>query len=294
MTESPRNDERQGGPFRLVAERLAEGGTSAFVAVFNHLLRQNDSARARLAMFAGRRVSVELEASSLARMTPPRLAARITEEGLLDTSDRTTTGAAAETSRFDAPVPGETPPELDAPRFDVEMHVRPSFAAAGALLREGTRGLAPYVRIEGEVMLAAALAEVAERVRWDPEEDLSRITGDVVAHRIGRGVGAARDAMRELRSRFAGSAGRRFASASGALVAREDLESLRTSLDALEARLSGLEAKRRRRRAQATITEHAEVDPSVPPQLLPPLELPKLEVEAGQAQPGAPGDRNRP
>lgn len=277
----------------MVAERLAGGGTSAFVAVFNHLLRQNDSARARLAMFAGRRISVELEASSLARMTPPRLAARITEDGVLDTSDQAMSGAAGTTSRFDTPAPGGTSQDVDAPRFDVEMHVRPSFAAAGALLREGTRGLAPYVRIEGEVMLAAALAEVAERVRWDPEEDLSRITGDVVAHRIGRGVGAARDAMRELRSRFAGSAGRRFASASGALVAREELESLRTSLDSLEARLSGLEAKRRRRRAQATANEHAEVDPSVPPQLLPPLELPPLEVDAGQGQSGAQGGRNR-
>lgn len=281
MTDSEQGERRR-GPFRMVAERLAEGGTSAFVAVFNHLLRQNDWARARLAMFAERRVSIGLEAPSLARLAPPRLAARITGEGLLDTS-----GFAVDEPGVSHEAPPDTAATSAAPGFDVEMHVRPSFAAAGALLRDGTRGLAPYVRIEGEVMLAAALAEVAERMRWDPEEDLSRITGDVVAHRIGRGVGAARDAMRELRARFASSAGRRFAGASGTLVARDELDSLRASLDALDAQLSRLEAKRRRRRAQAHADAQPEVDPSVPPQLLPPLELPQIEIDTGEAQPGS-------
>lgn len=239
-----RGDPR-GGPLRAIAQRLAGGGASAFLGAFNHLLRQNDWARERLAPFAGRRVSVRLEAPSLARFAPPRLAARLGADGLLDASagigasdENGVPGATA------APAPGAAPAG-EAPHFDAEMHVRPSFPAAGARLGERRRGLAPYVRIEGEPALAAALAEVAERMRWDPEEDLSRITGDVVAHRIGRGVGAARDAMRGLRARVAGSAARRFAAASGTLVARDELESLRARLDALEARISAAEAKRR-------------------------------------------------
>ncbi len=274
-------------PLRAIGQRLAGGGAAAFVSAFNHLLRQNDWARARLAMFAGRRVSVGLEARSLARLEPPRLAARITAEGLLDTSDARidAAGSAASEAAPTAPLGAQE----SRPPFDVEMHVRPSFAAAGALLREGTRGLAPYVRIEGEVMLAAALAELAERMRWDPEEDLSRLTGDVVAHRIGRGVGAARDAMRELRARFSASAGRRFAAASGTLVARGELESLRETLDALEARMSRVEAKRRRHRAHAdadvAAPASAEVDTAVPPQLMPPLPLPRLDVDSGEAPP---------
>ena len=263
MTESPQNDQRR-NPFRFVAERLAEGGTSAFVTVFNHLLRQNDWARAQLAMFAGRHVAIGLEARSLGKLAPPRLTARITADGCFDTSD--------------APA---------APQFDVEMYVRPSFAAAGSLMREGTRGLAPYVRIEGEVMLAAALADIAERMRWDPEEDLSRVTGDVFANRVGRGFAATRDAMRELRERFAGSAGRRFARASDTLVGRDELESMRNTLDALEARLSGLEAERRRRRAREAASASGEVDPAVPPQLLPPLALPQIDADPGDSQPGS-------
>jgi len=225
-------------PLRAIAQRLAGGSASAFVGAFNHLLRQNDWARARLAPFAGRRVSIVFEARPLARPGSAGLLARVTGDGLLDTGRTAGGGEAGAEATFDAQA-GE------APRFDAQMHVRPSFAAAGSLLREGTRGLAPYVRIDGEAVLCAALAEVAERMRWDPEEDLSRLTGDVVARRIGRGMGAARDAMRGFRARFAGSAGRRFAAASGTLVAREELESLRVTLDALEERLASLEAKRR-------------------------------------------------
>lgn len=277
------NDERSKGPFRFVAERLAEGGTSAFVAMFNHLLRQNDWARARLAMFAGRRVAIELEAPLLARhLAPPRLAARITDEGLLDTATAAPAGAPASAGASDAPGPA-LEAGAEAPGFDVEMHVRPSFAAAAALVREGTRGLAPYVRIEGEVMLAAALADVAERMRWDPEEDLSRITGDVVAHRVGRGAAAARDAMREFRDRFAGAAGRRFAGATGTLVGRDELESMRNALDSLEERVHALESKRRHLLAQMGERETRDVDPGVAPQLMPPLELPRLEVDPGVA-----------
>ncbi len=256
MSAQGQGDPR-GGPLRAIAQRLAGGGASAFLGAFNHLLRQNDWARARLAPFAGRRVSVRLETPSLARLAPPRLAARLSADGLLDASGEIgashennasrENGASQENSASGAAAasaPGEAPAS-EAPHFDVEMHVRPSFPAAGALLGERSRGLAPYVRIEGEPALAAALAEVAERMRWDPEEDLSRITGDVVAHRIGRGVGAARDALRGLRARVAGSAARRFAAASGTLVARDELESLRATLDALEARISAAEAKRR-------------------------------------------------
>jgi len=239
MNEKPnREGHRRREPLRAIAQRLAGGGASAFAGAFNHLLRQNDRARARLAPFAGRRVSIVLEARPLARLGSAGVLVQVTGDGLLDTGG---TAGASEVAAEAAP-PGQ---EGEAARFDAQMHVRPSFAAAGSLVGEGARGLAPYVRVDGEAMLCAALVEVAEGMRWDPEEDLSRLTGDVVAHRIGRGVGAARDAMRGFRARFAGSAGRRFAAASGTLVARDELESLRTALDALEDRLAKLEAKRR-------------------------------------------------
>ena len=45
-------------------------------------------------------------------------------------------------------------------------------------------GKAPLVKIEGDVQLAAELAWLAENLRWDVEEDLSRILGDIPAHAL--------------------------------------------------------------------------------------------------------------
>jgi ubiquinone biosynthesis protein UbiJ len=49
-------------------------------------------------------------------------------------------------------------------------------------------GKKPPVKIEGDVLLAAELGWLADNLRWDLEEDLSRIMGDVPAHALA-GVG---------------------------------------------------------------------------------------------------------
>lgn len=45
-------------------------------------------------------------------------------------------------------------------------------------------GKPPLVTIEGDVQLAAELGWLAENLRWDVEEDLSRVLGDIPAHAI--------------------------------------------------------------------------------------------------------------
>jgi len=45
------------------------------------------------------------------------------------------------------------------------------------------RGEKPNVRIEGNVQLAAEVQWLAQNVKWDLEDDLARIVGDVPAHR---------------------------------------------------------------------------------------------------------------
>ena len=44
------------------------------------------------------------------------------------------------------------------------------------------RGDKPKVRIEGDVQLAAEINWLIDHVRWDIEEDLARLLGDVPAH----------------------------------------------------------------------------------------------------------------
>ena len=63
-----------------------------------------------------------------------------------------------------------------------------------AMVQAALAGKRPAVKIEGDVQLAAELGWLAENLRWDVEEDLSRLIGDAPAHTlasVGRRVAAA-------------------------------------------------------------------------------------------------------
>ncbi|HMN92529.1 MAG TPA: hypothetical protein PKC60_04785 [Hydrogenophaga sp.] len=73
-----------------------------------------------------------------------------------------------------------------------------------ALMQTVMAGDKPAVDIRGDVQLAAEVAWLVDNLRWDVEEDLSRLVGDGPAHalaRAGRGVASA------LRA-FLGASGR--------------------------------------------------------------------------------------
>ena len=204
------------------ARRLVDGGASALLAALDHLLRQHDWARARLAAFAGRVVRVGVDAAPLAELPPPQLLARILDDGRLEL----------------LPWPDDGEPEAA-----VQMLLQPSVDAAFALLREGPGALTPHLRIDGEAALAEALGEIARRLRWDVEEDLSRVLGDVLARRLGTGVESGRAAARDLRTRVETSAVAHLTGDGRQLVARSEFATLGAALDALEARIERLEAR---------------------------------------------------
>lgn len=52
------------------------------------------------------------------------------------------------------------------------------------MLQSALSGKAPPVKIEGDVQLAADVGWLAENLRWDAEEDLSRLIGDGPAHAL--------------------------------------------------------------------------------------------------------------
>jgi ubiquinone biosynthesis protein UbiJ len=57
----------------------------------------------------------------------------------------------------------------------------------GVLMRVAARDPAAWsaARVTGDVELAAAIDRVRRDLEWDYEEDLSRVLGDVAAHRVG-------------------------------------------------------------------------------------------------------------
>ena len=71
-------------------------------------------------------------------------------------------------------------------------------------------GKTPPVKIEGDVQLAAEVGWLAENLRWDFEEDLSRILGDVPAHAL---ADAARRLATGVRQFLASAPGSPFANA---------------------------------------------------------------------------------
>ena len=66
------------------------------------------------------------------------------------------------------------------------------------LVQNLLQGTKPDVRIEGDVQLAAEINWLADHVRWDVEEDLSRIVGDVPARLITQTAQRIREAINRL------------------------------------------------------------------------------------------------
>ena len=53
-----------------------------------------------------------------------------------------------------------------------------------SMLQSAMASKPPPVKIEGDVQLAAEIGWLAENLRWDFEEDLSRVLGDAPAHAL--------------------------------------------------------------------------------------------------------------
>jgi ubiquinone biosynthesis accessory factor UbiJ len=65
------------------------------------------------------------------------------------------------------------------------------------LARDVLAGKTPPVKIEGDVQLAAEVGWLAENLRWDMEEDLSRVMGDAGAHTLAQAARKATTALRQ-------------------------------------------------------------------------------------------------
>ena len=77
-----------------------------------------------------------------------------------------------------------------------------------ALVQAAVRGEKPAVSIEGDVQLAAEVNWLVDHVRWDLEEDLSRVVGDVPAHALGDGVRRMATALRQFVGARTGATGK--------------------------------------------------------------------------------------
>ena len=65
---------------------------------------------------------------------------------------------------------------------EANIHVPPSLALR---LLANDENAKMQIKIDGDTQLATEISKVLQNMRWDMEEDLSKLTGDIAAHKIG-------------------------------------------------------------------------------------------------------------
>jgi ubiquinone biosynthesis protein UbiJ len=92
---------------------------------------------------------------------------------------------------------------LERPQGNVkpELSVTLTQSSPFGLAQSVIAGDKPGVDIQGDVQLAAEVAWLVDNVRWDIEEDLSRIVGDAAAHTLVRLARSAAQAIKGFVSR---------------------------------------------------------------------------------------------
>ena len=182
----------------------------AFCFFVNRLLDAEPWARERLARFAG-------ETIELVPLPLPALRVTILEGGRLEAGG-------------------------DAPGLSLQLG-----PAALLALGRGEEEFLRAVEVKGNARLAQEVASLAKHLRWDVEEELARVIGDVAAHRA---VGAARSFFAwqvDTAKRVTGAAADFLAEEARILVRRDEqaahvraVADLRDALARLEKRVERL------------------------------------------------------
>jgi ubiquinone biosynthesis protein UbiJ len=178
------------------------------VAGLNHLLSQQPLAAERLRPFAGK--SVEIRCPPL-----PHLQVTILESGMLERS-----------------------PEGAASTLLVKL--RPG---ALALLLARDKAARGQIELDGPADLAAAVDTLVRDLGWDFEEDLSRVFGDVVAHRLASGGRAFAAWQREALVRLAENFAEYWVEERPLLVRPADAQRFRDDAGALQDEVARLEKR---------------------------------------------------
>lgn len=126
---------------------LVDESQQRLVLLLNHVLMQEKQAQERLRRKAGQVVHL--------RWNVWKIDLVVTQAGLADLA-----------------LPSQKP----------DLTLRVTQDAPWVLAQSLLAGKTPAVSIEGDVQLAAELGWLAENLRWDVADDLSRLVGDVPAH----------------------------------------------------------------------------------------------------------------
>ena len=140
---------------------------------------------------------------------------------------------------------GEVLPAVTGAAKDLEVRLSPFL-----LPRLAARDEAAYrdVQMTGDADFAAEIAFLAKNLKWDVEEDLSRVVGDAAANRAVGAATAAAGWGRDAAGRLAASAAEYFTEESPLIASRvkvagfvDEVSLLRDAVERLEKRIERLE-----------------------------------------------------
>ncbi|HZM34601.1 MAG TPA: SCP2 sterol-binding domain-containing protein [Burkholderiales bacterium] len=178
----------------------------AFCFAINHLLRAEPWARARLVDFEG-------EAVAITAAPLPALLVTIEPGGLLSA--------------------GGSAPSLT-------IHLTPRILAG---LARGEEHALRGVEVSGNARLATEVMQLARSLRWDFEEDLARLVGDVAAHRVAEAARAFAAWHADAAARLAAAAADYATEESRLLVRRAELDAHAGALQALRDAIERLDKR---------------------------------------------------
>ncbi len=186
---------------------MATAPSRAAAAAINHVLAPADWAREALRRHVGR--------VALFVLPPVELALAVTPEGQV------------------APAP-----EGAAPDLSIAL-------SPGDALRvlSGTASASALARIEGDAAFGATIRHLFHNLRWDFEEDLSKLIGDIAAHRAASALRSLAGLPGEAAARLGGAAAEYATEEARLVPPRAEVEAWMSEVDRLRDEVARLEAR---------------------------------------------------
>jgi ubiquinone biosynthesis protein UbiJ len=226
---------------------LAEIFAPPVAAAINHLLRSASWACERLKPFCGKTARFSLAPFAVTLTINASGEVEATTSGPRDTlAERRVAGTGAE-ARY--PQTAGCASNESARPTDATFTLTPGVALR---MLASDQNAWQDVQTSGDTELAREILFVAQNLRWDAEEDLSRVFGDIVAHRMVQAAGDLKHWQQQATDSIARSAAAYWTDEQPLIATRHDVGRFVREVDALRDDVARAE-KRIERLAAGTI-----------------------------------------
>lgn len=145
---------------------------------------------------------------------------------------------------------GKVAPAGEAIVPDVTLTFQSDKISLAGLPAGGMPDFAEVTHISGDAGLAQVVGDLARDLRWDPEDDLARVMGDIPASRLVSGARAAAASVRDTGGRLAANVAEYLAEETATLAGKPalaqqalDVARLQADADALARRIDSQSAR---------------------------------------------------